>query len=104
MLVGYLDYYINNELIVFPISSDYKFFIKISSKKLFIQYNIRLINWICKNKNKAISKINDYKLLPFKKIEDIEEDYKKDLIEYVDKLNYKLYTQNQIIKFLKKFL
>lgn len=80
----------------------YLLIIKISAKKLFVQYNVRLINWICKNKKSAISKINDYKLLPFKDLEYIEKDYKKDLDEYVNKLNYKLLTQNQIINFLIK--
>lgn len=102
LLVGYLDFYINNELVIYPISTDYKFFIKISAKKLFIQYNVRLINWICKNKKNAISKIKDYKLLPFKELEEIKKDYKKDLDEYVNKLNYIPLTQNEIIKFLIK--
>jgi len=60
LLVGYLDVYINNKLIIFPITENncFKFYIKILPKKLFIQYNSRIINWICKNKKEALSKIN----------------------------------------------
>jgi adenylate kinase family enzyme len=102
LLVGYLDKYINNELIIFPIKTNYNFFIKISPKKLFIQYNSRIINWICKNKEEALSKINHYKLLPFRTLHEIEEQYKKDLDEYVIKLKYKLCNQTKIINFLEK--
>lgn len=102
LLVGYLDKYINNKLIIYQIKTDYKFFIKISPKKLFIQYNSRIINWICKNKEEALSKINHYKLLPFRTLNEIEEQYKKDLDEYVIKLKYKLYNQTKIINFLEK--
>ena len=104
LLVGYLDFYINNKLLIFPIISKYKFYIKIIPKKLFIQYNSRIINWICKNKEEAISKINHYKLLPFRTLDEIKKQYKNDYNDYVVKLNYKLYTQNKIIKFLEKQL
>jgi uridine kinase len=74
LLVGYLDFYINNKLIIFPITEKNcsKFYIKIVPKKLFIQYNSRIINWICKNKEEALSKINHYKLLPFRTLDEIE--------------------------------
>jgi len=41
----------NNKLIVYPLKTNFKFFIKISPKQLFIQYNTRILNYICKNKN-----------------------------------------------------
>ena len=104
LLVGYLDFYINNKLIIFPIITKYKFYIKIVAKKLFIQYNSRIINWICKNKEEALSKINHYKLLPFRTLDEIEKQYNKDLDDYVVKSKYKLYSQSQIIKFLEKQL
>jgi uridine kinase len=43
LLVGYLDVYMNNKLIVYPLKTNFKFFIKISPKQLFIQYNTRLL-------------------------------------------------------------
>jgi hypothetical protein len=43
LLVGYLDFYINNKLIIFSIITKYKFYIKIVPKKLFIQCNSRII-------------------------------------------------------------
>jgi adenylate kinase family enzyme len=104
LLVGYLDFYINNKLIIFPIITKYKFYIKIIPKKLFIQYNSRIINWICKNKEEALSKINNYKLLPFRTLDEIEKQYNNDYNDYVVKLKYKLYSQNKIIKFLEKQL
>jgi len=104
LLVGYLDFYIKNKLIIFPIITKYKFYIKISSNKLFIQYNSRIINWICKNKEEALSKINHYKLLSFRTLDEIEKQYKNDYNDYVVKLKYKLYSQNKIIKFLEKQL
>ena len=104
LLVGYLDFYINNKLIIFPIITKYKFYIKILPKKLFIQYNSRIINWICKNKEEALSKINHYKLLPFRTLDEIEKQYNKDLDDYVIKSIYKLYSQNKIIKILEKQL
>jgi len=102
LLVGYLDVYIENKLIIFPIETKYKFYIKISPKKLFIQYNSRIINWICKNKKKALSKINNYELLQFKNLDEIEKQYNKDYNAYVIKHKYKLYSQHKIIKFLNK--
>ena len=102
LLVGYLDFYINNKLIIFPIITKYKFYIKIVPKKIFIQYNSRIINWICKNKEEALNKINHYKLLPFRTLDEIEKQYKKDYNDYVVKYKYKLYSQNKIIKFLEK--
>ena len=101
-------YLVNNDKIAFvgmtadiPLPT-HKFFIKITPKKLFIQYNSRIINWICKNKEEALSKINHYKLLPFRTLHEIEEQYKKDLDEYVIKLKYKLCNKTKIINFLEK--
>lgn len=103
LLVGYLDYYINNELIVYALKTNFKFFIKISPKKLFIQYNTRIVNYICKNKNNIILNLNKNKLPPkFKTIEDLEKEYNNDYNSYVLDLNYKLYTSMQIINYIKK--
>lgn len=103
LLVGYLDYYINNELVVYVLKTNYKFFIKISPKKLFIQYNTRIVNYICKNKNNIILNLNKNKLPPrCKTMEDLEKEYNIDYNNYVSNLNYKLYTSIQIINYIKK--
>jgi hypothetical protein len=102
LLVGYLDVYMNNKLIVYPLKTNFKFFIKISPKQLFIQYNTRLLNYICKNKNNIILNLNKNKLPPnFTPIEDLEKEYNIDYFNYVTELNYTLSTSSQIINFIK---
>jgi len=102
LLVGYLDVYMNNKLIVYPLKTKFKFFIKISPKQLFIQYNTRILNYICKNKNNIILNLNKNKLPPnFKTIEDLEKKYNIDYNNYVTELNYTLSTSSQIINFIK---
>ena len=102
LLVGYLDVYINNKLIVYPLKTNFKFFIKIFPKQLFIQYNTRLLNYICKNKNNIILNLNKNKLPPnFKTIEDLEKEYNIDYDNYVTELKYTLSTSSQIINFIK---
>ena len=102
LLVGYLDVYINNKLIVYPLKTNFKFFIKISPKQLFIQYNTRIVNYICKNKNNIILNFNKNKLPSnFKTIEELEKEYNIDYNNYVTELNYTLSTSSQIINFIK---
>jgi hypothetical protein len=102
LLVGYLDVYMNNKLIVYPLKTNFKFFIKISPKQLFIQYNTRLLNYICKNKNNIILNLNKNKLPPnFTPIEDLEKEYNIDYFNYITELNYTLSTSSQIINFIK---
>ena len=102
LLVGYLDVYMNNKLIIYPLKTNFKFFIKISTKQLFIQYNTRILNYICKNKNNIILNLNKKKLPPnFKTIEDLEKEYNIDYNNYVTELNYTLSTSSQIINFIK---
>jgi len=102
LLVGYLDVYMNNKLIVYPLKTNFKFFIKISPKQLFIQYNRRILNYICKNKNNIILNLNKNKLPPnFKTIEDLEKEYNIDYNNYVTELKYTLSTSSQIINFIK---
>ena len=102
LLVGYLDVYINNKLIVYPLKTNFKFFIKISPKQLFIQYNTRILNYICKNKNNIILNLNKNKLPPnFKTIEDLKKEYNIDYNNYVTELKYTLSTSSQIINFIK---
>ena len=102
LLVGYLDVYINNKLIVYPLKTNFKFFIKISPKQLFIQYNTRIVNYICKNKNNIILNFNKNKLPSnFKTIEELEKEYNIDYNNYVADLNYTLCTSSQIINFIK---
>ena len=102
LLVGYLDVYMNNKLIIYPLKTNFKFFIKISPKQLFIQYNTRLLNYICKNKNNIILNLNKNKLPPnFTPIEDLEKEYNIDYFNYVTELNYTLSTSSQIINFIK---
>lgn len=103
LLVGMLDFFIDNELIVYPVKSKYKFFIKISTKNLFLQYNKRLINWICKNKNNAVSIIKKYNLLPFKNLNEIKKMYDDDYSVYVNKLKYILLNKHKIIDFLNNY-
>jgi S-methylmethionine-dependent homocysteine/selenocysteine methylase len=101
LLVGYLDVYVNNKLIIYPLKTNFKFFIKISPKQLFIQYNTRMVNYICKNKNNIILNLNKNKLPPiFKTIEDLEKEYNIDYNNYVTNLDYTLYTFSQIINFI----
>ena len=102
LLVGYLDIYMNNKLIIYPLKTNFKFFIKISPKQLFIQYNTRILNYICKNKNNIILNLNKKKLPPnFTTIEDLEKEYNIDSNNYVTELNYTLSTSSQIINFIK---
>ena len=102
LLVGYLDIYMNNKLIIYPLKTNFKFFIKISPKQLFIQYNTRILNYICKNKNNIILNLNKNKLPPnFTPIEDLEKEYNIDYFNYVTELNYTLSTSSQIINFIK---
>ena len=102
LLVGYLDVYMSNKLIIYPLKTNFKFFIKISSKKLFIQYNTRIVNYICKNKNDIFLNLNKSKLPPnFKTIEDLEKEYNIDYNNYVTELNYTLSNSSQIINFIK---
>ena len=71
-------------------------------KQLFIQYNTRLLNYICKNKNNIILNLNKNKLPPnFKTIEDLEIEYNIDYDNYVTELKYTLSTSSQIINFIK---
>jgi adenylate kinase family enzyme len=105
LLVGYLDVYINNKLVVYPLKTNFKFFIKISPKKLFLQYNTRIVNYICKNKNNIILNLNNNKLPPkFKNKEDLEKEYNTDYNNYVSTLNYTLSTSTQIINFIKNII
>jgi len=105
LLVGYLDIYINNKLIIYPLKTNFKFFIKISLKQLFIQYNTRLLNYICKNKNNIILNFNKNKLPSnFKNIEDLKKEYNIDYNNYVTELKYTLSTSSQIINFLKNII
>jgi len=102
LLVGYLDVYMNNKLIVYPLKTNFKFFIKISPKQLFIQYNTGILNYICKNKNNIILNLNKNKLPPnFKTIEDLKKEYNIDYNNYVTELKYTLSTSSQIINFIK---
>jgi ABC-type dipeptide/oligopeptide/nickel transport system ATPase subunit len=102
LLVGYLDVYINNKLIIYPLKTNFKFFIKISPQKLFIQYNMRLVNYICKNKNNIILNIKKNILPPScKNMEDLHKEYTVDYKNYVTNLNYTLYSSTQIINFIK---
>ena len=88
----------NNKLIIYPLKTNFKFFIKISPK----QYNTRILNYICKNKNNIILNLNKKKLPPnFKTIEDLEKEYNIDYNNYVTELNYTLSTSSQIINFIK---
>ena len=102
LLVGYLDIYTNNKLIIYLLKTKFKFFIKITPKQLFIQYNTRIVNYICKNKNNIILNLNKNKLpYDFKTIENLEKEYNIDYNNYVTDLNYTLCTSSQIINFIK---
>ncbi len=50
VIVGVVDYVYNNEYVVVEIDVDYKYFIKISTRQLFIQFNQRLLTHICNHK------------------------------------------------------
>ena len=107
LLVGYLDYYVDNELIMYELETKYKFFIKIPIKQLSIQYNTRLLNWITKNKNIVNDMIKKYQNIyhyQFKSIEEIKSMYDNDVINYVKKYKYKFLTQKQIITIINKLI
>jgi len=83
--------------VIYPLISNYKYFIKIQPKQLFIQYKLRYLNWICKNKDDVSNNINKYILPQFKTIKDLTDFYKKDLNGYVKKYKYILYTSERLI-------
>jgi adenylate kinase family enzyme len=100
LLVGYLDVFIQNKIIIYDIDTPYKFFIKIPLKQLFKQYNSRIVKIICKNKNDILDVIekNNYDALPvFKTINELKNIYEKDVENYKN-LGYKMLNQDKIIK------
>ncbi len=100
LLVGYLDVFIQNKIIIYDIDTPYKFFIKIPLKQLFQQYNSRIVKIICKNKNDILDVIekNNYDALPvFKTINELKNIYEKDIENYKN-LGYKMLNQNKIIE------
>ena len=104
LLVGYLDCYIGKKIIFYPLIADYKFFIKISPKQLYIQYNLRLVNYICKNKEEIKNNITKYNFLPpFKTINDLINKYNNDINDYINNLDYKLYSSKKIINFISDY-
>ena len=108
LLVGYIDFHIKNNTIVFPIDTNYKLFIDISPDILFKQYNTRLVNYICSNKEKlikSINSINNKKPIPnFKNMAEIDKMLNDDIQLYVNKMGYVLMSQDKIISNLQKYL
>ena len=100
LLVGVLDDYIKNELVFPDIVVNKKFFLKISAKKLFMQRNIRLLNYLCKNKKKYEYDIQNLKIPDFRSLEEIKEEYAKDILLYKNH-NYLLKSGDWIIDFVK---
>ena len=95
ILVGILDDYFN-KLVIPLIPAKLKFFIKINPELLLKQRNIRLLNYLCKNKTKNINLIkNNNFYYSFSTLKTIKKEYKKDYKLYT-KYNYKPMTQNSI--------
>jgi len=104
LLVGYIDVEIKGKVIVFPIDTIYKIFIDVTPDILFNQYNTRLVNYVCSNKDKLIKLINlqNNNLPKFKSIEELNKILNDDIELYVNTMRYILMTQDKIIDMLNK--
>jgi hypothetical protein len=103
LLVGYLDLHIAGKVVVYPLATKYKFFIKMSADALFIQYNLRLLNIIIRDKALISKKIKAGELLyQFKTIDEIKSMYKRDAELYVTKNKYLELSHSQITQVIDK--
>lgn len=104
LLVGFIDIFIDNKLVIYKLEAEHKYFIDIDIDKLFMQFNNRTIKYIINNKKHILKDLENNIYPYFKSRLQIENDFKFDKVEYVDKLKYTLMNQSDIIKNIKKII
>ncbi len=104
VIVGVVDYIYNNEYVVVEIDVDYKYFIKINTRQLFIQFNQRLLTHICRNQETTNWWIENKSIIPrFVSFDHLKQEHEKIRKVYLDS-GYKEMTQREIIKQILRLL